>query len=337
MDSFERVFASFKNLPVDRPPVLPHIGDHAGIIQKLTYDVMYKDAKKAAEAHLIALDLYGYDIVTFQVEPSWPVAEACGAEVNYPKNKNPWIVKHLINTEEDIKNLEIPDFMAVQSTRVMIDGTHILAEKSNVPVAAYMTGPLTFSLQLMSYKDLFKNIAKNSDFIHELIIKATKVIEAYIKALKDAGAQILVICEHDVQMISPRLVKKLSLDYMSEILKIYDYNILHICGKVTQHIKINADYLKKLKGLNTINIGPNVDIVSTQKLLNYDVGIAGNIDHLKLLPTGNPNDIKTAVHSAIRKSGGDSRFILAPGCEITSDTPIENVKAFVNAVQTFQH
>ncbi|MFX1490358.1 MAG: uroporphyrinogen decarboxylase family protein, partial [Promethearchaeota archaeon] len=337
MDSFERVFASFNNLSVDRPPVLPHIGDHAGIIQKLTYDIMYKDAKKAAEAHLKALDLYGYDIVTFQVEPSWPVAEACGAEVNYPRDKNPWIVKHSINTEEDLKNLEVPDFMAVQSTRVMIDGTRILAEKSNVPVAAYMTGPLTFSLQLMSYKEVFKKIAIDSDFIHELIIKATKVIKAYIKALRDAGAQILVICEHDVQMVSPGLVKKLSLDYMSEIFKVYNYNILHMCGKVTQHIKVNADHLKQLKRLNTINIGPNVDIVSTQKLLNYDVGIAGNIDHLKLLPTGNPNEIKVAVHSAIRKSGGDSRFILAPGCEITSDTPIENVKAFVNAVQTFQH
>ncbi|MFW9865655.1 MAG: uroporphyrinogen decarboxylase family protein, partial [Candidatus Thorarchaeota archaeon] len=123
MDSFERVFASFNNLYVDRPPVLPHIGDHAGIIQKLTYDIMYKDAKKAAEAHLRALDLYGYDIVTFQVEPSWPVAEACGAEVNYPRDKNPWIVKHSINTEEDLKKLEVPDFMAARSTRVMIDGT----------------------------------------------------------------------------------------------------------------------------------------------------------------------------------------------------------------------
>ncbi|MFW9878459.1 MAG: uroporphyrinogen decarboxylase family protein, partial [Candidatus Thorarchaeota archaeon] len=233
--------------------------------------------------------------------------------------------------------LEVPDFMAVKSTRVMIDGTRILAEKSNVPVAAYMTGPLTFSLQLMSYKEVFKKIAINSDFIHELIIKATKVIKAYIKALRDAGAHILVICEHDIQMVSPGLVKKLSLDYMSEIFKVYNYNILHMCGKVTHHIKVNADHLKKLKGLNTISIGPNVDIESTQKLLNYDVGIAGNIDHLKLLPTGNPNEIRAAVYSAISKGGGNSRFILAPGCEITSDTPIENVKAFVKAVQTFQH
>jgi uroporphyrinogen decarboxylase len=199
-----------------------------------------------------------------------------------------------------------------------------------------MTGPLTFSLQLMPYIEVFKQIAKNPEFVHKLIIKVTKVINTYIKALKDAGAQILIICEHDLQMISPKLVKEFSLDYISELFKIYDYNILHMCGKVTQHLELNADYLKKLKGLNTLSIGPNVDIESTKKLLDYKIGIAGNIDHLKLLPTGHPKEIEAAAYFAIEKSGGDSRFMLAPGCEITSDTPIENVKAFVKAAQTFQ-
>ena len=101
MDSFERVYAALEGRQVDRPPVLPQIGDHAGIINNLTYDIMYKDAQKAANAHLKALDLYGYDITTIQVEPSWPVAEACGATVNYPPDKNPWIIKPVLNSEDD--------------------------------------------------------------------------------------------------------------------------------------------------------------------------------------------------------------------------------------------
>ncbi|MFW9878811.1 MAG: uroporphyrinogen decarboxylase family protein [Candidatus Thorarchaeota archaeon] len=337
MDSFERVFASLRNRSVDRPPVFPHIGDHAGIIQNLTYDIMYKNAQRAARAHINALDLYGYDIATIQVEPSWPVAEACGTRVNYPKEKNPWIMKYLIEAEKDLENLEIPDFIANQSTKVMIDGTQILAEKVNVPIAAYMTGPITFSLQLMPYKEVFKNIWKNPDFIHHLIKRATHIIKAYIKALKDAGAHILIICEHDIQMLSPNLVQKFSLEYLRELMKIYDYNILHICGKVTPHLNYVAEYLQNMEGLSTLNIGPNVNITTTQKLLNYKIGIAGNIDHLKLLPMGNPLEIEYAVHEAIKASGSDSRFIITPGCEITSDTPIENVKAFVKAATTYQY
>ncbi|MFX1480612.1 MAG: uroporphyrinogen decarboxylase family protein [Promethearchaeota archaeon] len=335
MDSFERVFASLKNQYVDRPPVISHIGDHAGIIQKLTYDLMYKNAKKAAEAHIKALDLYGYDLETIQVEPSWPVVEACGAEVTYPKDKNPWIKKYLIEAEKDLEKLDLPDFMENQSTKVMIEGTQILTDNVSTPVAAYMTGPLTFSLQLMPYEVLFKHILKNPDFVHLLISRAVRIIKSYIKALKDAGAQILIICEHDIQLISPNLVIEFSLKYMPEILKIYDYNILHICGKVTHHLNVAADFLQNLERLNTLNIGPNVDISLTQRLLNYKIGVAGNIDHFKLLPNGSPLKIEKAVHKAIKASEGDPRFIVTPGCEITSDTPIENVKALVHATHTY--
>ncbi|GAB4450121.1 MAG: hypothetical protein Fur0044_45690 [Anaerolineae bacterium] len=62
MDAFERVYAALEGKPVDRPPVFPQIGDHAGILAGLTYNVMYEDAEKAAQAHLDAQELYGYEL-----------------------------------------------------------------------------------------------------------------------------------------------------------------------------------------------------------------------------------------------------------------------------------
>ncbi|MEJ2293626.1 MAG: uroporphyrinogen decarboxylase family protein [Candidatus Lokiarchaeota archaeon] len=335
MDSFDRVFSSLKNQFVDRPPVFPHIGDHAGLLQGLTYDIMYKDAKKAADAHIRTLDLYGYDFIEIQVEPSFSIVEACGAEVLYPKDKNPWIVKHFIQKEEDLEKLEIPDFMETLSTEVMIEGTQILADEGNAPVVAFMTGPLTFSFQLMSYKEIFLNIKRNPDFIHRLVSKSVSVIRAYVGMLKAAGAQVLVICEHDLQMVPPIIMKEFCLDYLPDILKIYDYNIFHLCGKVMPHLNFIAKDLQKLKQINILNIGPNLGINETQRLLNNKIGIAGNIDHKKLLPNGTPDQIENAVKYAIKDSEGDFRFMIAPGCEITSDTPVENVKAFVKAAQTY--
>ena len=335
MDSFDRIYSSLKGQSVDRPPVFPQIGDHAGIINKLTYNIMYEDAKMAADAHLKALDLYGYDITTIQVEPSWPVAEACGAEVNYPPDKNPWITKYLIESENDLENLEVPDFMETKSLRVMIEGTSILANEAEVPVAAFMTGPITFSLQLMPYEVLIKMMIKNPEFTHKLVKKSVMLIKEYIKALKEAGATIFVVCEHDFQLLKTEHVKEYSLDYLPSLFDIYDYNILHMCGKVVPHLNVLAHDLKRIKNLNTLNIGPFVDITKTQELLNHKIGVAGNIDHIRLLPFGSPKEVENAVHKAIEASGRDSRFMVAPGCEITSDTPIENVKAFVKATQTF--
>lgn len=335
MDAFERVYAALEGKPVDRPPVFPQIGDHAGIIAGLTYNVMYEDAEKAAQAHLDAQALYGYDFITIQVEPSWPVAEACGAGVTYPPDKNPWITDYLIKSEADLDKLRVPDFMATRSTRVMIEGTRILAERAKVPVAAFMTGPMTFSLQLMPYTDVIKKIIKNPAFVHQLVRQSVEVIKAYCQALKDAGATILMICEHDVQMMSPKHVKEFSLDYLPEIFAIYDYNVMHICGDVSRHLEFNAEYFKSLERLSTINVGPKVDIAATQKLLDGKIGVAGNIDHIDLLPLRTPPEVEAAVHAAIKASGGDPRFMVAPGCEITSDTPVDNIKAFVRAAATY--
>ena len=336
MDSFERIYAALRGRSVDRPPVFPQIGDHAGIINNLSYNVMYQDARKAADAHLKALELYGYDITTIQVEPSWPVAEACGATVLYPPDKNPWITKHPIESENDLEELEPPDFMETESSRVMIRGTNILAREANVPVAAFMTGPITFSLQLMPYILLIKKMMKNPDFTHKIVKYSVMVIKEYSKALKDAGATVFVVCEHDFQMLKPVHIKEYSLNYLTGIFSLFDYNILHMCGKVTPLLNEISPDLKQLQKLNTINIGPFVDISRTQNLLDHKIGVAGNIDHIRLLPSANPSEIKDAVKKAINASGGNPRYMVAPGCEITSDTPIDNVKALVSATKTFK-
>jgi len=336
MDAFERVYAALEGRPVDRPPVFPQIGDHAGIIAGLPYNVMYEDAERAAQAHLDAQARYGYDIIAIQVEPSWPVAEAVGSGVTYPPDKYPWITDYLIQSEDDLDKLQVPDFMATRSTRVMIEGTRLLAERGNVPVAGFMTGPLTFSLQLMPYVDLIKRLIKNPEFVHQLIAKSVEVIRAYGHALKDAGATIFVICEHDVQMMSPKHVKAYSIDYLPEVFSVFDYNIMHICGDIMKHIEYNAEFFRSLERLNVINVGPKVDIAKTQALLGGKIGVAGNIDHIDLLPLRTPQEIEQAVHNAIRASGGDPRSMVAPGCEITSDTPVENVMAFVRAASTYK-
>jgi uroporphyrinogen-III decarboxylase len=136
-------------------------------------------------------------------------------------------------------------------------------------------------------------------------------------------------------MLSPKHVREFCIDYLPDVCTVYQYNVLHMCGKITPHLEASAEFLREVPGLATINVGPHVDIAATQELLQHKIGVAGNIDHIELLPMGDPADVEIAVHEAIKASGGDNRFMVAPGCEITSDTPIANIKAFVNAAQTY--
>ena len=335
MDAKTRVTNALKGKPVDRPPVFPQIGDHAGLTAGLTYDVMYKDAEATARAHLEAQARYGYDVVTIQVEPSWPVAEACGSGVTYPPTKAPWITDYLIQSKDDLDKLKVPDFQATRSTRVMIEGTRILAERSPVPVVAFMTGPLTFALQLMPYDKFVREMVKDAEFAHKLVAKATEVGIAYTRELKKAGATILMICEHDTQMMGPKHTAEYSIRYYPRMLEIMDYNMVHMCGKVTPHMSRNVDAFKALDRLDMINVGPEVDLQRMRDLFEPEIGVAGNIDHIQLLPLDEPQAVRAACLAAIERAGGHQarHYMLAPGCEITADTPFANVQAFVDAAR----
>jgi uroporphyrinogen decarboxylase len=335
MNSKERV-ETVLNLGIpDRVPVFPQIGDHAGIIAGLTYDVMYKDAGKAAKAHLNALDRYDYDVISIQVEPSWPVAEACGAEVYYPPDKCPWITRNPVKDVQTLEALSVPDFTATLTSNVMIEGTRMLAEGTDVPVAAFMTGPLTFSLQLIKYMDFIKASVQNREFVKTLIRKSVEIIRAYGEELRKAGASIFVVCEHDVQMFSPMDFKELSIDFLPDLVNIYPYTMLHLCGKVAPHLEANIAGLRALQGLNMINVGADVDIAWLKKALSGKIGVAGNIDHLTFLPHATPYEVTSQVKQALEVGMPGGGYMLAPGCEITADTPIENVMALIQAAHDY--
>jgi uroporphyrinogen-III decarboxylase len=59
--------------------------------------------------------------------------------------------------------------------------------------------------------------------------------------------------------------------------------------------------------------------------------VAG-IDHQNLIYEGSLDEIEMTVAKAI-KLFGDRRTIIAPACELLSDTPIENARELVRACE----
>jgi uroporphyrinogen decarboxylase len=331
MDALERVKAALECRPCDKVPVFPQIGDHAGRL--LGYDIteMFDDVSKAVEAHLSALDMYHYDVTTIQVETSWPIIEACGGTVTYPEGKAPWIIKHPIKDVAEIENLTIPDFQASKRVANIFEGTQKLKKNAGVPVAAFVTGPITMGFHLFGYEEAVKIIPKNKDFLPLLTKKAAEIILAFARSIKIAGADIIVICEHDAQMVSPMYIRKFCLPHLETIFQVFDYNILHMCGGVMKHLEVNTEGIKTFSRLKAISVGPEIDMQALRNSLGGSIGVIGNIDHINILPHGTPEEIEAVCKRVLEENKHAPGFMLAPGCEITVDTPKENIKAFVNA------
>ncbi|GAB4255587.1 MAG: methylcobamide:CoM methyltransferase MtaA [Deferrisomatales bacterium] len=337
MTSRERVERVFRGETPDRVPVLPQVGDHAGWVAGLTMDQIYHDAKKIAEAHVKAYRRYGYDILAIQVEPSWPVAEACGCTVTYPPEKCPWITENVIRGPEDVDKVRVPDFMAHSGTRTILEATRRLKEQvgGEAVIAGYMTGPLTFALQLMPYNDFILKTRKDPTFVAAVVGKAGEVAQAFVAALREAGADICVTCEHDLQMLAPSAFTDYILPNLSAITSVLPYNVLHVCGKVEAHLTQCADEIAGVPGLQFVNFSAEVPILKMVEVFGDRMGLCGNIDHIHLLTAGTPEEVQAACKAAIEDGRKAKAFMLGPGCEITTDTPPENIVAFVQSAALY--
>ena len=139
----------------------------------------------------------------------------------------------------------------------------------------------------------------------------------------------------DIPMMGSKHTGEFSIEYYPMLLDIFDYNMVHMCGKVTPHMERNVEAFKTLDRLNMINVGPEGDLPKMRELFEPEIGVAGNIDHIQLLPLGTAEEVRVACAACIANAGGHQarHFMLSPGCEITTDTPPENIQAFVDAAR----
>ncbi|MCZ6527033.1 MAG: hypothetical protein O6928_10875 [Gammaproteobacteria bacterium] len=84
-----------------------------------------------------------------------------------------------------------------------------------------------------------------------------------------------------------------------------------LCGAVTPHMERNVDAFKILDRLNMINFGEEVALKRMRELYEPEIDVAGNIDHIQLLPLKTPEQVKASCLNAIAEAGGhESRHFI---------------------------
>jgi [methyl-Co(III) methanol-specific corrinoid protein]:coenzyme M methyltransferase len=265
------------------------------------------------------------------------VGRFSGCTVTYPPDKCPWITDPVIKGPDDVPRVSVPDFEAHPATRTILEATRLLKAEigGEAMVAGYMTGPLTFALQLVPFNYFIVGMHKNPTFTEAVVRKATAIAKGFAEALREAGADLLVVCEHDFQMFAPRTMREYSLPYLPEITAVFAHNVLHTCGKVEAHLVQAADEVCRVPHLQFISFSPEVSITRMHEAFGERMGLCGNIDHINVLPLGTPDEVRAACESALREGLRAPVFMLGPGCEITIDTPPENIRAFVESAALY--
>lgn len=323
--------------PVSRPPVWMmrqagrYLPQYIALREKYDFFTRVQTPELACEITIQPVDIVGVDAAII-FSDILVVPQAMGMEVLMEEGRGP-LLPEIIKNENDIDKLNISDIaerleyvsQAIWLTKKELNG--------RVPLIGFAGAPFTLLCYMVEGKGS-KTFDKAKEFCltrpelaHKLLDKITTATIEYLKAQVAAGADSVQVFDSWSGLLSPQDFHRFAMPYLSQIAE-----ALHAYCPVILFPKGSWYALAELSETKASGIGIDWCIPASlaRKMTFGNIALQGNFDpaHL-LLP---PSEIKKEVHRMIDTFGAQ-RYIANLGHGITPNVPVENAKAFVDAVK----
>jgi len=303
-------------------PILMHF---AARFNGNSYGEFASDFKVLVESNIKCMEYFDMDMVSLISDPYRETA-AFGASVEIIPEGVPVCRKHLVETIDDVINLPIPDVYKNERTLDRINGAKYYQQllKGTVPVMGWIEGPLAEACDLVGVSEMLVMLMVDNDFSNRLMDKCLTVAKAFAKAQIDAGCDLIgigdAICSQIDSELYNSFVKHRHIELINYIHSLGARVKLHICGNTT-HL---FPYIAEL-GIDSFDPDYLVDQVVCSDILGKDVVRFGNINPVLVLNASKEELTQTCKEIIALEKG--KKFILSAGCEISVNTPIDNLLA----------
>jgi uroporphyrinogen decarboxylase len=330
---------ALKREVVERPPVWMmrqagrYLPGYMKLRAKYDFFTRVQTPELAAEITLQPIDEIGVDAAII-FSDILVIPQAMGVEVQMEEGKGPSL-PHVIKTQKDIDALITANVeeelsyvsKALSLTKQQLDG--------RVPLIGFAGAPWTILCYMVEGKGS-KTWEKAKQFCftepilaHQLLQKITDTTISYLKAQAKAGADVLQVFDSWSGSLSPGDFKIFAQPYLIQIA-----DALKDTVPVILFPKGSWYALKELSESSAAGLGIDwcISPRSAREITNNKITLQGNFDPAKLLlPVP---EIKKAVTEMISEFGVQG-YIANLGHGITPNIPVENAKAFVEAVKEY--
>jgi len=348
-DRYERVITA-ANLGVpDRVPW--SVWAHYPAIPWLkhySWELANRNGKHQAKAHLALLQALDYKMDLLKVTPFFrAMAYRWGSRFEFHNNDGKDAqTNRFVNEPEDWEKLWVLDPKKelrenLRCVQVLADEPHgtpfIYSISSAVTQAIHgVSGPETFHRHLKEHPDA---VMKGLEIINESN-------KEFMKAAVDEGCDGFfygIAGRGDYwSRFTKRQLDEITLKLDSEALKSVDapLEMLHICNTVKENPEKNGGLMSsgwfKQYPVNIINWWDHnfVSASDAKKVYADKFCIAAGLDHKETLMRATEGIMAETKH-AIETAGEDGGFILAGGCTVSSEAPIESYNAVGRAVELY--
>ncbi len=331
---------ALKGETVDRPPVwmMRQAGRYLPEFMELRkqYDFFTRcqTPELASEITVQPIRRYGMDAAIL-FSDILVIPQAMDIEVQMKPNFGPYL-PNPIRSQKELEKVIVPDIQ--ETLGYVMDAITMTKEKLNdeIPLIGFAGSPWTilcYCVEGQGSKSFDKARGfcfTQPELAHQLLQRITDTTISYLKAKVHAGVNAVQIFDSWGGMLSPNDYQEFSWRYIQQIVDaLKDMTPVIVFGKGCWFA------LKEMSqsGASAVGVDWTCSPRNARYLTGGNITLQGNFDPARLLSP--PEVIKKMVTQMIHEFGKD-KYIVNLGHGILPNIPLENAKAFIDAVKEYE-
>lgn len=262
-------------------------------------------------------------------------AEAIGLKIRFEPQRAPVVTSHPVDNHSSLEQFRIPDPHNDGRLPVFLNAVSGLSQQLPMPVGAYVIGPFTLAGEMAGVQVLAEKSILDQEFAASLLDYTVAVGVVYARALAESGAALVAVLEPTAVILSPRSFTQLVLPRLhrlcEEISAAGAVPVLHICGKSTHLLSAMTQ-----SGAQGLSLDSQVNFPEIATQVPPGIVLIGNLAPVDVLMQGDHQTVITAANSLLKAMEPFPNFILSSGCDLPLETPLDNIKALVQATRSYK-
>jgi uroporphyrinogen decarboxylase len=261
----------------------------------------------------------------------------------YPENEaaHPELANQLIKSVADYRKLEPinPRKTPRMSTHIELCHKLVKAKGNDVPVVAFVFGPLGITSMLRGQADLYMDLLDDPDAVKYATQAVNATLIDYCDALIETGVHAIML---DTLFASQSIMSKpMWKEFEGYLVKdlaqhIHDKGcmvMIHNCGTgIYFDAQIEA---MKPEAISFLHVPDDCSsLAETKTKYGQQTTLVGCVSPT-WLPSATPAEVEDECRKEIEIMASGGGYILATGCEYPANLSFDNAKAMVNAAQKF--
>jgi MtaA/CmuA family methyltransferase len=291
------------------------------------YGTYAADYQVLAEAQVRTAERFDFDYVSVISDPAREAAD-CGAQIVTFEDQPPTPdeANALLADKTTLAKMRRPDPLGGGRMHDRVRGVGLLRKKVDDDriVEGWVEGPCAEAADLRGINTIMLDFLDDPKFVEDLFAFIIEMELSFALAQVDAGADMIGIGDAAASLVGPEIYDEFVWPHEKKLVDgIHAMGAsvrLHICGNTTSILKGMGRLDCDIVDLDSLS-----EVAEGRAAMGAQQVLLGNIDPVRMLRNGTPQEIRTALADC-HDAAGDC-YIVSAGCEVPRDTPEQNILA----------